>query len=97
MTVLTAAPTGATSVPTEEILAVTGISFAETCATATIAQHDANAGTSETIGATYDMTAEIGARTAATSATTVAIFEGTTGKEDDRLFFEQQGRRVFMR
>ena len=85
----TAVPIDATYDPTGATFGTIGISCDAICALEIIGLRDVSVGIFAPIGA---ITA-ICAPTVATSAMTAEIFERATGKEEDRLNFEQRGPR----
>jgi hypothetical protein len=91
MTESTAVPTGAIGVLISVTLLATGINCGATFAMGITGLLATSAATSVVTSAICEATAATCAPTVATSGTTAEIFEGVTGKEFDRSYFEDVG------
>ena len=88
----TAVPIGATFDPTGATFGTIGISCGAICALEIIGLRDVSVGIFVAIGVTSGAITAICAPTVATSAMTAEIFERATGKEEDRLNSNKEGR-----
>ena len=84
-------PTGATGALIGVTLLATGINSGTTCAMETIGLPATNAATSGVTSAICEATVATCVQTVAISATIAGIFEGASGNEFDRLYFEDLG------